>query len=149
MTKPQTSFNKFLPSVEQRQKFYGFSILGCVIAIAFVLLTTLWIPDFMGSLFGKLLGTFAIMIVLASTLYLYSFSFPDKVSALLIWLTCGSVIGLSALGLLEIWIYSFDTATLIKWGLSFVVIGGVSSLIIAIRDDLFENKDLKKNNFLD
>lgn len=61
----------------------------------------------------------------------------------------GVVVLLGALAILQMWFDIFKDAVFIKVMVTLVIVGGVATFIIAVREDLAGDDQLKKDKYLD
>ncbi len=138
-------------TLEKRRNLYAYGLLGCILAIAAIGLAGLWglvgLED--ASLTLKIFLTLIIVGTLSGYLYMLSFQQEEKNKAVLVWVSGAMGIALSGSLLLQIWLDLFNDVIFGKLIMTFIVIGVLSALVIALFDDFFENKKLKDENYLD
>jgi hypothetical protein len=61
----------------------------------------------------------------------------------------GVVVLLGALAILQMWFDIFKETVFIKTMVTLVIVGGVATFIIAVREDLAGDDQLKKDKYLD
>lgn len=138
-----------LKDPEKRRKFYAYSLLGCVIAIAAIGLLNIWGIGPQDSTFYKIMLTLVIVATLSGFLYTLNFGSDQKYSQKLVYLIGGAASLLSLLVIIQMWTTFMDGAIFGKTTLSLVVIGLLAAFVLALFDDFFENKKLKDDNYLD
>ncbi len=125
-------------------------IITLIVLSATVIIARMWGVAFVDDyVLAKTLGSFFVAGFMAAfaVMILYDFD-GHKMKKLLTTLLILAE-GLGALVLLQLWAHIMDWWTFTKVAGTVIVIGGVVAFIMAAVEDLDEDKDLKKRNFLD
>ncbi len=141
--------NSFLNDSDKRGKTYAYTLLGCVLAIAFIGLLGIWGLRPEDSILYKLIASFVIIGALSGFLYTLNAGTDKKYSQRLVYIIGGSAISLAVLVLLQTWTSLLGSLIFGKIISTLVVIGLLAAFVLAIFDDFFENKKLKDENYLD
>lgn len=137
-------------SVDQRRKAYSLTLIGCILAITSIGLLNVWSPNLLDATLYKTLGTLVIGTGLSALLYTLSFRDEgEKTESLLVKIIGGAATLLSGLFIVQIWFDAFEGVLLGKLTVTGIIVAVVAGLIITLKDDFFENKRLKDENYLD
>ncbi len=61
----------------------------------------------------------------------------------------GVVLALGAMSILQLWFDLFSDTFFYKAMITLVIVGGIATFIIAVREDLAESDQLKKDKYID
>jgi hypothetical protein len=138
-----------LPNTDKRSKAYAYTLMGCILAIAFIGLLGIWGLTPLDSSLYKLLASFVTVGALSGFLFTLNAGTDKKISQRLVYIVGGSAIGLALIVLLQIWTSLLDESIFSRIVGTLAVIGLLAAFIMAVFDDFFENKKLKDENYLD
>ena len=138
-----------LPNTDKRSKAYAYTLMGCILAIAFIGLLGIWGLTPLDSSLYKLLASFVTVGALSGFLFTLNAGTDKKISQRLVYIVGGSAIGLALIVLLQIWTSLLDESIFSRIVGTLVVIGLLAAFVMAVFDDFFENKKLKDENYLD
>lgn len=139
----------FFKDADIRGKTYAYTLLGCVMAIAFIGLAGIWGIAPADSILYKLIVTLITAGALSGFLFTLNAETDKKLSQRLVYIIGGCAVSLGLLVVLQIWTDFMNDVFFAKIISTLVVIGLLGAFALAVFDDFFENKKLKDENYLD
>jgi FtsH-binding integral membrane protein len=137
-------------NLDKRRKAYSFTLVGCILAITAIGLLNVWSTSLLEATFYKTLGTLIIGVFLSALLYTLTFrDDSEKTEKNLIMIIVGASTLLAALFIVQIWFDALEGILFGKITITAVIVAVVAGFIITLKDDFFENKRLKDENYLD
>lgn len=139
----------FLKDANKRGKTYAYTLLGCVLGIAVIGLSSIWGIGPQETTLFKLIASLIITGLLSAFLYTLNVGSDKKYSQRLVYVVGGSAILLALLVILQMWTSFMDDVFFGKIASTLLVVGLLAAFVLAMFDDFFENKKLKDENYLD
>jgi len=137
-------------NLENRRRIYAYTLIGCLLAMTSIGLINVWSPNILDATLYKVLGTLVIGMGLSGLLYTLSFrDGGERMEKWLVNVIGGASVLLAVIFLIQIWFDALDSALFGKVTVTGIVIAIVAGLVITLKDDFFENKRLKDENYLD
>ncbi|MAZ76766.1 MAG: hypothetical protein CMH31_05630 [Micavibrio sp.] len=137
-------------SIDKRRKAYSLTLIGCLLAITVIGLANVWSPNLLDATLYKVLGTLAIVMGLSGLLYTLTFrDGEEKTERSLVMIIGGVSTALAAMFIAQIWFEALGGILFGKLTTTGIIIAVLAGLIITLKDDFFENKRLKDENYLD
>lgn len=140
---------EFFKDADKRGKTYAYTLLGCVMAIAFIGLLGIWGLAPLDSTLYKFIASFVTVGCLSGFLYTLNMGSDKKYSQRLVYIVGSSAVALAVLVILQMWTSFMNDLFFGKIVSTLVVAGLLAAFIMAMFDDFFENKKLKDENYLD
>lgn len=137
-------------NIEKRRRTYSFILFGCILGITSIGLLNVWSTSLLEATFYKTLGTLIIGVFLSALLYTLTFrDESEKTEKHLITIIGIASTLLAILFITQIWFDLLDGILFGKITITAVIVAVVAGFIITLKDDFFENKSLKDQNYLD
>lgn len=136
-------------TIEKRRKAYSLTLIGCFLAIVIIGLSNIWSPNLLNATLYKVIATLIIGMGLSGLLYTLSFKDNEKTDNILIKIIGGTSILLSILFVIQIWFEAFQSVFFGKITVTAIIVAVVAGIIISLKDDFFESKKMKDENYLD
>lgn len=137
-------------SIDKRRQAYSLTLIGCILAMTAIGLANVWSPNLMDATLYKVLGTLAIVMGLSCLLYTLTFrDGEEKTEKGLVMVIGGVSTALAAMFIAQIWFDALGGILFGKLTTTGIIIAVLAGLIITLKDDFFENKKLKDENYLD
>jgi len=137
-------------SIDTRRKTYSRTLIGCILAMTFIGLANVWSPNLMDATLYKVLGTLAIITGLSGLLYTLTFrDGEEKMEKSLVMVIGGVSSALAAMFIAQIWFDALGGILFGKLTTTGIIIAVIAGVLITLKDDFFENKKMKDENYLD